>query len=68
MSEKTYEVITGVVFLLIAVGHLLRIAFGVPVMVSSVAVPMLPSVLAVIVMGFLAYEGFHLARRPGTKA
>ncbi len=67
MSQRTYVVIAGIVFLLIALGHLFRVIFGVPFVVHDIPVPMWASVAACVVMVFLAYEGFHLARKPGQK-
>ena len=63
MSQHVFELIAGVVFGLIAIGHLLRIAFGVVFVVYGVSVPMWASGIAVVVMSFLAYEGFRLARK-----
>ena len=63
MSQHAFELIAGVVFALIAIGHLLRIAFGVAFVVYGVSVPMWASGLAIVIMGYLAYEGFRLARK-----
>jgi hypothetical protein len=63
MSQKTFSLTAGVLFLLIALGHLLRVALGATFVVEGLAVPMWASVLAVIVMGYLAYEGFRLWRK-----
>jgi len=64
MSQRTFSLIVGVVFLLIALGHLLRVALGATLVVEGIAVPMWPSILAVIVMGYLAFEGFRLSKKP----
>jgi hypothetical protein len=63
MSERFFTLLAGVIFLLIAVGHLLRVVFGVSFVVYDIPVPMWASLAAVIIMGFLSYEGFHLARK-----
>jgi hypothetical protein len=63
MSERFYMLVAGVIFLLIAVGHLLRIVFGVSFVVYGIQIPMWASVAAALIMGLLSYEGFHLARR-----
>ena len=63
MSHKTFSLVVGVVFLLIAVGHLLRVVFGATFVVQGMTVPMWPSVLAVLVMGYLAFEGFRLSSK-----
>jgi len=49
--------------LLIALGHLLRVAFGVSFVVGSNSVPMWASGIAVFAAGYLAYAGFRLARK-----
>ena len=64
MNRRTFALTAGVVFLLIAVGHLVRIALGAMFVVEVVEVPMWPSVLVVIVMGYLAFEGFRLSSKP----
>ena len=63
MSQRTFSLIAGVVFLLIALGHVLRIVLGWSVMVQDLSVPMWASGLAIVIMGYLAYEGFRLARK-----
>jgi divalent metal cation (Fe/Co/Zn/Cd) transporter len=47
--------------LLIALGHLLRILFGVAFVVYDIPVPMWASVIAVVITGYLAYQGCRLA-------
>jgi hypothetical protein len=64
MSHKTFSLVVGVVFLLIAVGHLVRVLLGATVVVEGMAVPMWASVLVVIFMGYLAFEGFRLSKKP----
>ena len=64
MSQRTFSLIVGVVFLLIAVGHLVRVVLGATFVVEGMAIPMWPSVLVVIVMGYLALEGFRLSSKP----
>jgi hypothetical protein len=51
-------------FSLIAVGHLVRVVLGATLVIEGAAIPMWPSVLAVIVMGYLAFEGFRLSGKP----
>ncbi len=63
MSQRAFELVAGVVFLLIALGHLLRVVFGVSFVVYGVSLPMWASGIAVVIMGYLAYEGFRLARK-----
>ena len=63
MSQKTFSLVAGVFFLLVALGHVLRIAFGASVVVEGFSIPMWASWIAFFVTGFLAYEGFRLGRR-----
>jgi len=63
MMERSYVLLAGAVFLVIALAHLLRLAIGATVVVQGVAVPMWASVLALLLMGFLAYEALRLARK-----
>ena len=64
MSQRTFSLVVGVVFLLIAVGHLVRVVLGATLVIEGMAIPMWPSVLAVIVMGYLAFAGFRLSMKP----
>jgi hypothetical protein len=43
--------------------HLARVVFGVSFVVQEIAVPMWASVVAVVITGYLAYEGFHFSRK-----
>lgn len=63
MRQNTFSLTAGIVFLLIAAGHLLRVVLGATFVVAGVAVPMWASVLAVIVMGYLSFQGFRLGRK-----
>ena len=63
MSQKSFSLAAGVLFLLIALGHVLRIALGASLVVQNIPIPMWVSWIAFIVTGFLAYEGLRLSRR-----
>jgi uncharacterized membrane protein len=63
MSQKTFLLVAGVFFLLIALAHLLRIAFGASVVVQNTSIPMWASWIAFVVTGYLAYEGIQLGRK-----
>jgi hypothetical protein len=67
MGEHAYSLTAGIVFLLVALGHLARIIMGLPVVVQGVSVPVWASVVALVVTAFLSYEGFHLARKAPPK-
>ena len=64
MSQRIFLLIAGVVFGLVALAHVLRIVLGWSIVIQDLSVPMWASWIAVIVMGYLAYEGFRLARKP----
>lgn len=63
MSQHGFLLTAGIVFLLIAIAHLARIVFGVSFVVRDISVPMWASLIAIVICGYLAYEGFHFARR-----
>jgi hypothetical protein len=63
MSQHVFELIAGAVFMLICLGHVFRLIFGVAFVVYGVSIPMWASGIAVVIMGYLAYEGFRLARK-----
>jgi hypothetical protein len=68
MCQRTYTLTAAIVFLLIALGHLLRIVFGATFVIEGFSVPMWVSLLAVVVMAFLALQGFRLSRKPKPEA
>ena len=63
MSQKIFSLVAGVFFLLVAVAHLLRLAFGASVVVQNTSIPIWVSWVAFIVTGYLAYEGIRLGRK-----
>jgi len=65
MSQRTFSLIASVVFGLIALGHVLRIVFNLSFVVQDISVPMWASGIAIVILGYLAYEGFRLARKSG---
>jgi hypothetical protein len=64
MSQHAFLLTAGVMFLLIALGHLLRILFSITFVVDGTPIPMWPSGLAVVVMGYLSYQSLRLAKKP----
>jgi len=63
MSQKAFLLTAGTVFVLLALCHLLRILFRVAFVVYDIPVPMWASGIAVVITGYLAYQGFRLARK-----
>jgi hypothetical protein len=62
MSRKAYLKTAGLIFLIIAALHLLRLLLGWGVVFEGWVVPHWVSAVALAVSGFLAYEGFQLSR------
>jgi hypothetical protein len=67
MSQKTFSLTAGVVFTLVALGHVLRIAFGASIVIEHTSIPIWASMIAVVVAGYLAYEGLRLSRKSLTR-
>ena len=64
MNQKTYLLIAGLLFSLIAVGHLLRIVYAwSAVLDQRIVVPMWPSWVALVIAAILGFEGLRLSRR-----
>ena len=60
MNKKTYFLISGLVFAIVAVAHLLRIIYKSPVVLGTWVIPMSVSEIGFIVAGILSYCGFAL--------
>lgn len=63
MSQKTFSLVAGSIFLVVAVLHVLRLAAGWQVAVAGLTIPRWVSWIAVPIAGFLAFEGLRLSRR-----
>ena len=63
MRQRTFSRVAGVIFSLIAVLHVLRIARGWPATLAGWEMPTWVSWVALAVAAYLAYEGFRLGRR-----
>jgi hypothetical protein len=65
MSKQSgYALVSGVVFFLIALVHLLRLVFQWDMITNGWYVPAWVSVVAVLVAGYLSFRGFRLVERP----
>jgi hypothetical protein len=62
MSCKNYCIISGALFCLVAITHLLRLGNDVAVVIEGYPLPMLASWLGFIIPGLLAAWAFQLAR------
>jgi hypothetical protein len=63
MDQKTFVMLAGIIFAIVALGHLLRILMGWPVVIDNWTVPMWLSWIALVVAGCLSYFGLSLASR-----
>lgn len=61
MAYRQYCVVSGVLFSLVALAHLLRILYDVPIIVDDYDVSMVLSWLGLVVPGALAFWAFRLA-------
>lgn len=62
MAVKTYLSISGLIFLVIAVLHALRIAYGWEAMLGGWEVPMWLSWVALVVSGYLSWNARRLMK------
>ena len=63
MSHRAYAVTAGLIFLLIATGHVLRLVFGWKVTIACQSIPPWVSWVAFVIFAYLASEGFRQANR-----
>ena len=62
MEQKTFLKIASIIFGIVAIGHLLRVASSWSLVIENFAVPMWASYLAVILIGYMGYQGCKLAK------
>jgi hypothetical protein len=63
MSQRIFSVTAGVIFALIALGHILRVVFALEWTVQDRAIPMWASWLALLIATYLASQGFRLGKK-----
>ena len=63
MDRKTFTLLAGVIFAIVALLHLLRIYMAWPVVIGDWTVPMWESWIALVVAGGLSYFGLSLTQR-----
>jgi hypothetical protein len=66
MSRKTFLLVAGIIFALVALAHAVRIYMEWPVIIGSWSVPKSVSWIALIVAGGLALLAFRFAANRGT--
>jgi len=64
MTSKMFGLVAGIIFLIVALGHLLRLVLRLQVVLGSYPLPLWVSWVGLLVAGFLAYQGFRLSRTP----
>ena len=62
MKQRSFNTIAATLFTIVGVLHLLRIIRSWSLTIETYAVPMWISVVGVIVLGILAYQGFKLRK------
>ncbi len=62
LSQTMFSATAGVIFLLIAVLHALRVVFGTEAVLEGWALPMWVSWVAALIAAYLAYQGFRLSK------
>ncbi len=63
MNDKTYLIVSGVIFGLSTIGQLIRLIFQVPVQVATLNIPVWPSALGLIVALSMCIWAFRLASK-----
>ena len=62
MNQKTFSMVVGAIFVLIALLHLLRGIFKWEAVIAGITIPLVVSWIAVVVAAYLAYSAFTLAK------
>jgi len=63
LSQETFLLVAGVIFLLVSIMHVLRLAFKWHVTLDGWTLPKWVSWIAIFISGFLAYAGLRLSGR-----
>jgi hypothetical protein len=63
MRQKTFSLVVGLIFLLVAVMHVSRLALKWEVVLNDWSVPMWASAIAIVITAYLAFESVKLSRR-----
>ncbi len=62
MSQRSFLLVSAIVFTLVFLLHVLRLVYGWSAMIGGWTVPIWVSWIGAMVSGFLALEGFRLRR------
>ena len=66
MSDVRFGLrVSAVIFAIITVGHLIRVAVQLELRIAEQPIPMWPSILAAVIFGFLGVWMWRLSNRSG---
>lgn len=63
MNTRSYAITSSVIFLLVALLHVLRLIQQWDIVIGTWHMPIWTSIMAAIVTGFLSFQGFRLFRQ-----
>lgn len=61
MTSKTFSLVASIIFLVVAVLHLARAIWSVPVTFGNASIPVWGSWIAFLVAAYLSWQGFRLS-------
>jgi uncharacterized membrane protein len=64
MTQRTFSLVTAVIFSLVALLHAVRLLRGWQVTIESAVIPAWISWIGLAVAAYLAYQGFLLSKTP----
>ena len=64
MTQRTFSLVTAVLFFLIALLHAVRLLRGWQVTVEGLVMPIWISWIGLAVAAYLAYQGYRLSKTP----
>jgi hypothetical protein len=62
MTQRTFSLVTAMLFLLIALLHAVRLLRGWQITIEGAVVPLWVSWIGLVITAYLAWQGFRLAR------
>jgi len=63
LPKKIYLVVSAIFLLVLAVGHLIRAILQIDLVIAGWEAPMYASWGAVVIIGWLAFNGFRLGKK-----
>jgi hypothetical protein len=65
MNQRSFSLVAGIIFIIIALLHLLRIIYGWEAVIGGWVVPKWISWVALVVAGDLGFEGLRVSKGSG---